>query len=467
MRDSTRLLLAAIIAACPLLIASRPAGAQQRPDSASRDSVERRLQRMQRQIDSLRLASDRQTQRIMELDERGAAAAAAGAPSVAAGGDTTRRKPASIQGIYGKPFVKRFGSGTAIGGYVDMEYKNDIDGHTSTFDQHRLIPFIFSEITDRLHFGTEIEFEHAPSIEAEDGKAEGAGEVRVEFATLDYRFREALNLRGGMILAPLGRFNLVHDSPVNDLTERPLVDRYIIPTTLSQTGAGFFGTLYPTDRSLVTYEAYLVNGFSNAIVGDEGVVLRDGTGFSENDNNFAKSVVGRVALSPVLGLEIGVSGTTGKYATKTEAPAVPLPETLIFTGDERLSIGALDATFSRGPLELLGEYGRVRIDVPKPSGLVAAPRDGYYAQANYHFGHGLLVPRATSTFTGVVRWDRVNMSGAEGFDARERLTLGVNWRPVEDAVLKTDFLWNWDTTAGAAERGPVDRQFRISLASYF
>ena len=51
-----------------------------------------------------------------------------------------------------------------------------------------------------------------------------------------------LNYRGGIILSPLGKFNLVHDSPLQDLTERPMVSRFIIPTTLSESGMGFFGT---------------------------------------------------------------------------------------------------------------------------------------------------------------------------------------------------------------------------------
>ena len=68
----------------------------------------------------------------------------------------------------------------------------------------------------------------------------------------DFRLSEALNFRGGVILSPLGSFNLLHDSPLNDLTARPVVSRQIIPSTLSEAGMGFFG-----DRDLgeegVTY----------------------------------------------------------------------------------------------------------------------------------------------------------------------------------------------------------------------
>lgn len=450
-----RRLAIALLAAA---MAATPAAAQD--TTATRDSLARRIERLEQTVDSLRAAAERQTERLMELDERAAAGAAA---TQRAQPDTTRRALLSTQGIYGKPFVKRFGTGTAVGGYVDIEYRNGVDDHTSTFDQHRLIPFLFAEITDRLHFGTEIEFEHGANLEVDDGEAEGGGEINVEFATLDYRVAEALNVRAGIILAPLGRFNLVHDSPVNDLTDRPLVSTFIEPTTLSEAGFGFFGTLYPSERSLVSYELYLVNGFTPGIFEDEGgsvaLRVRGGRGLRGEDNNSAKALVGRVAFSPFLGLEVGASAHTGKYAADGDG----------FTGDERLTIWGLDATWQHGPAELLGEYGRVDADVPTALEALGAvgTQDGYYLQANYHFGHGLIPPRATSTFTGVVRWDRVDFARGVDGDVVERLTLGLNWRPVEDAVFKTGFQWNWTTPPGTTDRGEANREVVISMATYF
>ena len=67
---------------------------------------------------------------------------------------------------YGKPFLRRFGRNTYLGGYMDHELqfneKQDkaTGGKEHTFDQHRLIPFIYSDVSDRVKFATEIEFEH-------------------------------------------------------------------------------------------------------------------------------------------------------------------------------------------------------------------------------------------------------------------------------------------------------------------
>ena len=427
------------------------------------DSLARQVQQMQRQIDSLRRVAARQEERLMALDERSAAAARPAS-------DTSGRSTSATRGIYGKPFVRRFGAGTSVGGYVSTEFRseylNALGRRRSAFDQHRLVPFIFSEITDRLHFGTEIEFEHGTKLEVEDGQAEGGGEINVEFATLDYRFTEALNLRGGVILSPIGRFNLTHDDPINELTDRPLVAREVIPGTLGETGFGLFGTIYPTDRSLFTYEAYVVNGFSDKLIeldaGERRLNVREAPGTRGADASASKNFVGRVGFSPILGLEVGASVHTGEYGEGVAPNGEPDKE-------GSATILALDGSLRRGPFEVLGEAARLRADLPASLRAVGVSngRQGYYVQANYRFGHGLLAPKATSLFTGVVRWDQVDFASGVMGDDQRRLTLGLNWRPVGDAAFKTEYQWNWTTPIDASRRAPVERRVLLSLATYF
>lgn len=431
--------------------------AAQQPMHAQHDSVQATLIRLQRQIDSLRRAAERTTERLMSLDERAAAA-----PAARTGGDTARRVIPSSQGIYGKPFVRRFGTGTSVGGYVDLEFAHDFTSGARSFDQHRLVPFLYSEITDRLHFGTEIEFEHGVKIENANGEAEGAGEIAVEFATLDYRFVESLNLRAGVILSPLGRFNLVHDSPINELTDRPLVARQVIPSTLSEAGVGFFGTLYPTSTSLVSYELYAVNGF-NAALGQPGasgrLPIRDAAGLrGDIDGRAPIDLVGRVSLSPMLGLELGVSGHAGAYGDDLNAEA-----------SRHASIWALDATLNRGPFDLLGEYARltVNLDPAVRAPTVGDGRDGFYLQGNYHFGQGWLSPRTTSSFTGVLRYDWVDYNRGVAGDEQRRATVGLNWRPVPDAAFKGELQFGRTKAAGATSFANETRRLVFSIASYF
>ena len=61
-----------------------------------------------------------------------------------------------------------------------------------TLDQHRFIPFIYSEVSDRIHVTAEIEFEHGGLVK---GKGESDGEIKLEFTVMDLAFHEGLNFR--------------------------------------------------------------------------------------------------------------------------------------------------------------------------------------------------------------------------------------------------------------------------------
>jgi len=387
--------------------------------------------------------------------------------------------------IYAKPFVSS--PKATVGGYMDLQYRlfNSSNGTgpgqpstgrgSSSFDQQRFVPFFYSDITDRLKVASELEIEHG--IRSKSAQAGSGGiEVSLQFATIDYLLREPINFRTGIILLPVGKFNLLHDSPLNDLSDRPLVDTAIIPSTLSEAGAGFYGTFYPTRLSKLDYELYVTQGFNGyrtdgtpVITADAG--LRDArqrvsTVDDGLDNNNGKAVVGRVAFSPVLGVEFGGSGYFGSYDPASKRP---------------LSIWAADWTFQRGPFELIGEAAWVyaRDNNRNLDGTFAfdangrpLPRrmDGYYVQGNYHFLPQFLRRWApsyfteASTFTSVVRWDNINTNSELADTARQRLTLGLNFRPIEDTVFKADYQFNFED--GKNNRIRNDGLV-LSVATYF
>jgi hypothetical protein len=338
------------------------------------------------------------------------------------------------------------------------------------------VPFFYSDITDRLKVAAELEIEHGIRSKSAQGSS-GGTEVSLEFATIDYLINEKLNFRGGVILLPVGKFNLLHDSPLNDLSDRPLVATAIIPSTLSETGAGFYGTFYPTRLSKLDYELYVTQGFQGydttgapVITAEKG--LRDArqrvasTADDGLDNNNGKAVVGRVAFSPILGVEIGGSGYFGSYDPASKRP---------------LSIWAADWTFQRGPFELVGEAAWVYVKdnhrnldgtfaLDANGRLLPRRMDGYYVQGNYHFLPEVLKRWApsyfteASTFTAVVRWDNVNTNSEFSDTARQRLTFGLNFRPVEDTVFKADYQFNFED--GKNNRIRNDGLV-LSVATYF
>lgn len=374
--------------------------------------------------------------------------------------------------VYQKPFITRLGRGAMVGGYMDLEFRMEESG--ATFDQHRFIPFLYSAVTDYLHVSAEVEFEHggfvASGEEAEEEKPDG--EIKVEYAVTDFALSDGLNIRAGVILSPLGRFNLLHDSPLNDLTQRPLVDREIIPTTLSESGLGLYGSFYPTELWTLSYEAYAVNGFSDGIIVERDAAdeidlrIDEGRGSRQADNNNHRSLVARVQASPRLGTDLGLSVHTGAYDS---------------AGSSNLTIVALDAQVRRGPVELIGEAAAASADVPRALQEIAAkaarpdgsPRTiadrqrGLMAQANVHFGAGAWKRFPESIWTAVARADFVDFDADLSGDDSRALTAGINFRPVEDAAFKWDVSWRWYRGESVTAWGDAVRGGSFSIATYF
>src|ERR1044071_7096575 len=165
--------------------------------------------------------------------------------------------------VYAKPFVAS--PKAIVGGYMDIQFRsqskgsieNGYGGISNNFDQQRFVPFIYADITEHVKMAAELEIEHGVR---EEGGPDRSVEFGLEFAHIDYLIKEPFNLRAGILLVPIGKFNLLHDSPLNDLTDRPLVSQFIIPSTVSETGAGFYGTLYPGRTGKVDYEFYVTTG---------------------------------------------------------------------------------------------------------------------------------------------------------------------------------------------------------------
>ncbi len=368
--------------------------------------------------------------------------------------------------VYSKPFLARFGRNVYLGGYIDLEYVNTENSNSDTFDQHRLVPFIYADVSENVKVAVEIEIEHGNGTE-----------LGVEFAHVDYWMHELVNFRAGIILDPVGHFNLVHDAPYQDLTLRPLVDEAVIPVVLREPGVGFFGSL-DLDPWEIDYEVYVVNGFKG--LGKAGATaINRTTGLpgarphgnqlgsaSYRDFNDDKAIVGRVSVSPFLGLEAGVSAHSGKY---DEA------------GDNRLTLWAVDWTANLGGVarafgaeldalsrvEVVGEYAKADIgrdSFAEASG-VPDDLDGWTVEVRLHVMPDFLrriIPGAgeESTFTLVYRRDEIDLDGAE----RSADTVGLNFRPREDTVFKLEYQWRDES--GILNEVDNDA-FVASVATYF
>ena len=383
-------------------------------------------------------------------------AAALGTASPALGQrDTTARdtldRPFVRGGVYDKPYLARLGGRTTIGGYAEAHARWErVDGQRDEagFEAKRFNLFTNARVSDFVRIGAELEFE------------DGGEEVKLEYAAIDLRIHPSVTLRGGMLLSPLGKFNLAHDSPLNEFTDRPVVSTELLGVALSEPGFGAFGQFGFARTGRLTYELYATNGFNDGLITDseDGTRIPLGRGNFE-DNNGSPAFVGRVAVSPIRSAEVGISAHHGAYNVFNEEGTQV---------DERrdLTIVAFDAEARVWGIQLAGEGALVSIDVsPGLEGIYAERQQGGYAEAVRPFGRGWLSTMPSSSFAAKVRVDYVDFDADQDGHTTAQVSLGLNFRPTQDSVLKLDYVRGRgrDEFNNAAEHAFV----LFSLATYF
>lgn len=357
-------------------------------------------------------------------------------------------RPFVSGGIYDKPFIVQTGR-ASLGGYLDAQarYTRDAGVGEFTFLLERLNLFVFAPVSERVRVAAEIEFE------------DGGEEVKIELGIVDFEIHEAATFRAGILLSPLGRFNLAHDSPANELTDRPLVSTEIIGVTLSEPGMGFLGAFYPSGRSRVTYEAYLTNGFDDGVLTEgEGTQIPKGRGNFEDNNNYP-AFVSRVAFSPDPAFEIGISGHTGPYNTWQE-------DGLAVDNRRELSLFVVDIDAQWRHFRFSGEAARGWVEIPASlEGVNSANQRGFYLEGAATLFKDRIPNLPHSHAILVARFDDVDFDTETEGDSIKRITLGANLRVSYDTVFKLDYQYNWGRDAFNNETNAA--AILLSVASYF
>ena len=364
------------------------------------------------------------------------------------------------QGIYDRPFIGSVSS-TSLGGYVEGNTNYFVEeGVTEGFSMElrRFNIFLYSAISSRVRFLSELEFEH------------GTEEIALETALVDFQFRPSLVLRAGIILLPIGYLNQNHDSPKWDFVDRPLVTTDIIPSTLSEVGAGVYGR-GGLGSLLFSYDIYLTNGLGQFVVGNEFGRTDIASGKSEEqfeeDNNGSPAISGRFGLLRTGIGEVGLSYYGGFY------------NSFIVEGqevDDRrwLGITALDFGVSLGPADVRGELAYAQIDVPPGMSEVFGDRQwGGYLD--------VVVPLWRPDFSGYrdasfalgLRLERVDYNrgrfsstGGKIMDDVTALVPGISFRPTPGTVFRANYRYQW-TRDFVGNQAVRSAGFQVGFATYF
>lgn len=329
-------------------------------------------------------------------------------------------------------------SGTAIGGYGELTFvkpSNDV----AVVDMRRLVVYVGHNFTDKLRFYSEIEIEHAIS------SADDRGEVEVEQAYLDGLLGRRLNLRGGVIIMPVGIVNVYHEPPTFNGVDRPDVDTVIIPSTWREAGIGVFGELTEGLR----YQLYLVNGFqASGFSAAEG--LRDGHQEAQLARARDFGGVARLDYEPVLGTNIGLSGyfaSSGRTLEGSGVGSVPvgMVEADVRTAVKGFTLRAEVALAFIGDTTALNQRLVSGSEEQVAAAPVSSQLRGGYLEVGYDV-LPLIDPATTHRLTPFIRYDYVDTQARvlSGFPRRtdlprHSLTAGLVYRPVPAIALKADY----------------------------
>ena len=364
------------------------------------------------------------------------------------------------EGIYDRPFIGSLSS-TSIGGYVEGNTNYFVEDGVSdgfSMELRRFNVFLFSQISQRVRFLSELEFEH------------GTEEIALETALVDVQIRPELVIRVGIILPPLGFFNQNHDSPRWDFVDRPLVSTGIIPATLSEVGGGVYGRLTGAGV-ILSYDAYVTNGLGEAVVGNERGRTDIPSGRSESqfeeDNNGSPAFSARVAARrPSLG-ELGLSYYGGYYNTyRRDGVEV----------DERrwLDIAALDVGVSLGPAEVRAELAYARVDVPSGMAeLFGEKQWGGHVDLVVPVWRPRLLGYDDATLSAALRVERVDYNvgtfGSTSLSIGDEVTAvvpGLSFRPTPGTVFRANYRYHW--IEDFAGNDPAELAgFQLGFATYF
>ena len=352
----------------------------------------------------------------------------------------------------------------AVGGYGDFQFRTPglneraDGGGSDTFQSTRFVLGIAAVLSQRqnITLNSEIEYEL------------GAHEIDVEQAFLSWRVKPEFDFRAGIIVPPIGRFNTFHDSNLNILTLRPLINQYIVPTAYRDAGVGVRGIIRLPHEMKLSYEADVVNGFqaTNAdgeatpfsrIYGQSSAAEPGSIAFQATRNS--KAAAGRIGFSPILGLEFGVSTYAGTFTNQDDPKK---SATIVF----------FDASYQRGPFVLNGEYGRSNIvgagiarkspappafDPNDPLSVAAfgnyvaqtSPgQDGFYVESGYKFFRGVFKNREKfdegAYLMPVVRFEtlRRDRTLSDFYLNESRSTLGLNVAPSPSVIFKLNYVFN-------------------------
>lgn len=378
--------------------------------------------------------------------------------------EDTSRIQLNMDAVYNRPFLSMGKLPVALGGYVEANWQHlgtdgITDGHQ--FQMRRLTLFVASSIYKRIKFLSEIEFE------------DGTKEINIEFASVDIEFHPLFNLRGGIVMNPIGAFNQNHDGPKWEFVDRPVSATQLLPATWSNVGFGIYGKLYRSNW-VYAYEAYLTNGFDDQIISNaENKTFLPAS--KSNPDRFEESFNGVPLLTAKTAIrnrnigELGLSYMGGVYNKFQE-------DGLIFDDKRRLHVWAIDFNTTLPVIKtwITSEVAWVNVDVPDTySQQFGRKQVGGFLDIVQPVFQGTVFGFERSVLNVAVRaeyvdWNKgtFNETGTGIQDDFISIVPGISWRPSAQTVVRVNYRYNWQTDI-LGNQASRTAGFQAGFSSYF
>jgi len=346
--------------------------------------------------------------------------------------DSLRNNPQRQQNAAQRILSGNISTGVTVGGYGEVTY-NQPEGKNGELDVQRLVLLFGYKFNDRTQFITEVEFEHVE-------------EVFVEQAFLNYSVNDNLNIRGGLMLVPMGIINEYHEPTTFNGVERPSIDGAIVPTTWREIGVGISGKF---DDASLRYQAYIFNGFkSTEADGNRGVTgfLGGQSGLRGGRQKGIQSTINSPTFAAKLdhygipGLRLGVSGYFGRTQAEDAIQDID-------GADVGISMIGIDARYAYQRFTARGQFIHTNIsDTGAYNNLtgkdLGSTLQGWYVEAAYN----VLSQEKQQQLIAFARYENYDTHNAvEGnlvknfsYD-RNEWTVGLSYKLAPGAVVKADY----------------------------
>lgn len=350
---------------------------------------------------------------------------------------------------------------TAIGGYGEIVYYQSIlanqEDPDGVADLRRIILFVAHRFTDWIRFYAELEVEHALA-----GGADLPGYAGFEQATLEFLLTDAINVRLGMVLMPMGFINQWHEPTVFHGVDRPAVERNIIPSTWREGGVGLFGSL----AEGLDYEVYLTTGF-NPLGFERNRAVAGGRQDFVLARASSPAVTARVEYEPILGTVFGAAGYYGQAGPNApdlfdiDGNALDLGVPVLgFAVDGRTRYKGIEARVVAAAFTI-GDTAELRTAVDAAGNFVgpdvASLAYGAYGEIAYDVlslvdtEHQILPFARVEHYDTMAKLEGRDKTAADAALARTDLVVGLSYRPILQVILKSDAVVRFQKGMGHTE----------------